>query len=360
MGLTIPPSARGLEPLFDGRRDGGIDELRAALATIVGDSADLVGDERLKKGIHRLRFTGGARGSLVVKRLDPVVAHRSRVLEERWLPAAGLSKAGPGLLATVFARTGDVAWQVLRDLGNRGLDGLSHDEACVQAAVETIARLHRRFTEHSILAEVRLWGGDLGAPWYVSNVRDALRCIEALDAGQHALPERTREARERLIARLKRFGAEARERTALIARLDGQETLLHGDLWTKNVFALPAAASGTPIHVRLIDWDHAAVGPITYDLSTFLMRFESPRRAAVLAAYEEALGRDGPRLTREEWNRLFDTAETARIANRVIWPALALLRDDARLRDWALDQLVEVDSWFETLGPVLEASEGAM
>lgn len=356
-GLTTARQARGLEPLFGGRRDGGVEELRLTLASIAGAAADLTGDERLKRGIHRLRFAGGECLSLIVKRLDPVVANRTRVLEERWLPAAGLTAIGPGLLATVFARGGEVAWQVFRDFGAAGLDREPEDAARVQAAVETVAQIHRRFSEHPILAEARLWGGDLGAAWYAANVRDALRCVAALDADEHALPRATCEARERLLVRLEAFRAEQGDRMALVAALDGAETLLHGDLWTKNVFAFAAEGKGDRIRVRLIDWDHVAVGPVSYDLSTFLMRFEPHRRPAILAAYETALDRDGPRPDRDQWNRLFETAEIARIANRVVWPALILLSDDAGLRDWALDQIVEVDSWFDALAPVLPTAE---
>ena len=47
---------------------------------------------------------------------------------------------------------------------------------------------------------------------------------------------------------------------------------------------------------------------------------------------------------------LFETAELARYANRVIWPALAIARDGAA---WGFPELAEVESWFEALGPVL-------
>lgn len=344
---------RRFESLFGGRRDGGIEDLRCALRATVGDAADVVGEERLKKGIYRLLFRSGAHASVVVKRLDPVVANRSRALEERWLPATGLEEVGPGLLTTVFSQAGDVAWQVFRDFGAGGLDRAADDDARVQAAVETIARVHRRFSEHAILAEARLWGGDVGSRWYACNVRDALRCVEALDPIDYSLPVPTRDARERLIGRLQQFYSERHDRAELVAELDGVETLLHGDLWTKNVFAIPAEGSQAGFRVRLIDWDHVAVGPVSYDLSTFLMRFDDDRRRAILEAYEAALGRRRSRPGREEWNRLFETAEVARIANRVIWPALALLRHDAELRDWALQQIVEVDSWFDSLTPVL-------
>jgi hypothetical protein len=58
-----------------------------------------------------------------------------------------------------------------------------------------------------------------------------------------------------------------------------------------------------------------------------------------------------------ELNFLFETAEYARFANRVIWPAIALLMDKA---DWAFEVLSEIDQWFEQFEPVLpRATAGA-
>lgn len=51
-----------------------------------------------------------------------------------------------------------------------------------------------------------------------------------------------------------------------------------------------------PSRARLIDWDHAAVGPVSYDLSTLLARFSAGARPAVLALYEREVGRAGWRL----------------------------------------------------------------
>jgi len=49
-------------------------------------------------------------------------------------------------------------------------------------------------------------------------------------------------------------------------------------------------------------------------------------------------------------NFLFETAEYARLANRIIWPAIALVQDQA---PWAWESLAEVDQWFKDLVPVL-------
>src|SRR5207249_826009 len=70
----------------------------------------------------------------------------------------------------------------------------------------------------------------------------------------------------------------------------GPETLLHGDLWSINVFVIPTAHGP---RVRLIDWDHASVGPASYDLSTFLLRLPSQERSWVLEVYREEMSRAG-------------------------------------------------------------------
>jgi len=89
------------------------------------------------------------------------------------------------------------------------------------------------------------------------------------------------------------------------------------------------------------------VGPFSYDLSTFLFRFPPAERPWVLEYYRKAVTRAGWRLApARELQLLFDTAERARYANRLIWPALALLQERA---DWGFPELAEVERWFREL-----------
>jgi thiamine kinase-like enzyme len=105
------------------------------------------------------------------------------------------------------------------------------------------------------------------------------------------------------------------------------------------------------MHTRLIDWDHAAVGPVAYDISTFLNRFPSEDRLAILHMYEARMRGAGWNLpTSPDLNELFETAELARIANRAIWPALAACEQGA---GWAYAELEEIERWFDGLAPVL-------
>ena len=60
-----------------------------------------------------------------------------------------------------------------------------------------------------------------------------------------------------------------------------------------------------------------------------------------------SVGRAGWRLApTPELQVLFDTAERARYANRIIWPALALVRERAA---WGFPELAEVERWFRAL-----------
>jgi aminoglycoside phosphotransferase (APT) family kinase protein len=210
--------------------------------------------------------------------------------------------------------------------------------------------MHTRFAGHALLGEVRLHGGDFGIHFYESNVRDAIYALEAWQpaAEQNGL-------RDRLLERLCKLRDELPERAQALAEWGGPETLLHGDLWAINVFVIPTRDG---LHARLIDCDHAAVGPASYDLSTFLLRFPSKHRPWVFDRYRQAVAGAGWRLAGErDLNFLFETHEYARFANRIIWPAIALVMERAV---WGLDELAEIERWFEQFEPVLPvAREGA-
>src|SRR5262249_17622720 len=161
------------------------------------------------------------------------------------------------------------------------------EPARVGAAVELIARLHAGFAGHPVLPECRLHGGDLGAPFYASSVRDAIHSVESLRPPRVELPAERRAVCDRLLERLHRLLGEEPERVRVLRELGGPYTLLHGDLWPKNVVVFPA---GGGLRARLIDWDRAGVGPVSYDLSTFLGRFPAADRPWVLDLYRRAAG----------------------------------------------------------------------
>jgi hypothetical protein len=299
--------------------------------------------------VYRLRFAGAGKiRSLVAKRLQPGIAQRNELVATRWLPAVGLAECGPRLLGVAAERGGQCVWHVYEDLGDWALDADDPDPVYVEAAVRLIASVHTRFSEHALLAECRLHGGDLGIGFFTSNVRDAIRGLQSLGTTRLELTPEQQALCQRLLERLHHLLEELPERTEALAEMGGPETLLHGDLWTTNIFVRPTPDG---LEARLIDWDHAAVGPASYDISTFLFRFPREHRQWILESYRQAVSQEGWQLPGDEdLNRLFETAELARYANHVIWPTIALAKGCA---DWAFDQLAEVERWFVNLEPVL-------
>jgi hypothetical protein len=254
----------------------------------------------------------------------------------------------PPLLGVAAEPDASSVWHLYEDLGDCGLENESAESARVGLAVAAIARIHTRFAGHALIPECRLWGGDLGINFYAASVRDAITSLGAVRERKRRLGAERSSLCDRLLVRLGALVDERAGRGEALRRYGGPETLLHGDLWPKNVMV---HADGRGVRARLIDWDHAAVGPVSYDLSTFLYRFPSRDRAAILRLYEEEVARVGWHLpSAAELNVLFETAELGRIANRVIWPSLAAREDGA---DWAFAELREVERWFEQLTPIL-------
>jgi len=301
----------------------------------------------LKKTVLRLALEVQGRPlCVVVKGVAPEIARRNRLVSERWLPAAGLAEAAPSVLGILTGPDVALAWLVCEEVGTRTLSAPERDPARVAAAVALIARLHRSFADHALLGEVRLWGGDLGTAFHTGNLRDSIRAIEALQPLASASTDRSALC-ERLLQRLRQLLCDAPRRAAMMERRGGPETLLHGDLWLENLVEDPRGGSA----IRLIDWDHAGVGPALYDVSTFLFRFAPEERRKLWELYRRELGAVSWSLPDEpELNLLCETAEHARIANLLIWPALAALRGD---EDAGFEQLSYVEKWFDELGPAL-------
>lgn len=347
-----------LDQLFKDAGQPGLSELRQWLQDFLSgytSQCRWLDAEQLqprRPRVFRLRFAcGNEVRSLIVKRLEPGVALRNKLVVTRWLPAVGLKDRGPVLLGASADRTGQWVWHIYEDLGAGELDPESSKCDEVRAAVELIARIHTRFADHPLLPECRLYGGDFGTQFFTSNITDAMRCLKAIRPDAIGLSNERVCLRDRLLSRLQALLDNQHTRAQAYADLGGPETLLHGDLWTTNTFVL-AGANGP--EARLIDWDHAAVGPFSYDLSTFLLRFPRERRRWILDEYCKALAIPNWRMPQiDELNLLFETAELARIANRIIWPAIAIVLDRA---EWGFDELAEVERWFDDLEPVLSVT----
>jgi thiamine kinase-like enzyme len=347
----------GLDDVLADSGQLGLAELRACLQEVLGGSEDggrLVEQQPLKaRKVHRLRFeVGGRLRSVVVKRLRPTVAQRNHFVHTRWLPAMGLGESAPALLGVAAERGGRFVWHVSEDVGDWPLDRHHPEPRWVEAAVELIGQLHVRSAEHPLLAECRRYAEDLGIYYYMANVRDAVRGLEALRSADVGWSSERLALWERLLGRLQKLLGEASQRARLLEEAGGPDVLLHGDLWTTNTFVGPAPNG---LQAQLIDWDHAGVGPTSYDLSTFLYRFRREDRPWILDSYRRAVGRAGWRLPpARDLNVLFETAECARYAGRAIWPAVALLQDRA---EWGFAELAEVDRWFEALEPAIPEQE---
>lgn len=335
----------------EGRWPGepGGDALAEALAQALGNhgAVTLVAREELKRRVFRLRFEcDGAPRSWVAKHMAPEQARRNELVIRRWLPEVGLEDLAPGLFGVAAARDGSHVWHVYEDLGPFELDARSPDPERVEAVIRRVAAFHARFAAHPMLAECRLHGENRDPSWFATTMRDAMCALDALRPPRLSLTAAEQELRDRLLHRLDRMLAEEPLRAGLLAEYGGPETLLHGDLWTINTFCEPAEGG---FRVRLVDWDRTGVGHASYDLSAFLLRFAPHERERIVSQYRAAV--DGwPLPPRRELNLLFETAEWTRYANRLIWPALALVRERAV---WGFEELAAVEGWFEALTPVL-------
>jgi Phosphotransferase enzyme family len=308
----------------------------------------LLAHQPLKRFVHRLSFEVAARSaSVVVKRLSPSIARVNELVADRWLPAGGLQGACPELLGVLQKHPGEAVWHVYEDVAGTALDGGPPAEERIQPVVELVVELHCRFVGHPLLNECREHGGELGIEFFIGELARAIHFLESLGSPPTPLSPEKQMVRDRLLNRVTRLYDEREERALLLDTWGGPETLLHGDLWPTNAVVV---RRGEGFEARLIDWDRAGVGPVSYDLSTFLYRFPRELRPWVLHRYREAAARRGwPLPDDATLNELFETAEYARYACCLAAAARAALRREW----WAFQELEEIDTWFAGLEPAL-------
>jgi Phosphotransferase enzyme family len=300
--------------------------------------------ERLKREVYRLHFGPGE--SLILKRLKPATAQADRLVAERWLPALGLADRCPRLVGAAASRDAQWIWHVYEDLGHETL-AVDRRPERLGAAIDCIAELHTRAAGHPLVSDVRWSARDEGAHFFMANLRDAIHALEELARSDQEAPRAFVPVRERLVQWLYQLREDAPRRVRVMEAA-GPDTLLHGDLWPKNVFV--CAGEGRP-YVRLIDWDHVGAGPFSYDLSTILYRSSAEERPWLLERYRAAAERAGRRLPETgELNLLFHTAEVARCIHCIVFDAMAFLTDGAA---WAIDELIEYEHWLSELRPPL-------
>jgi hypothetical protein len=322
-------------------RDAG--SLLDALAA-VDPGARLIAEERLTSRVRRVTLARGQRSSLVVKRVDRVAARKADLLSSRWLPAVGLQDRGPPLLASAPG-PGESVWQVFEDLGDCALLPDCPEPGGLEAATDLVARLHVAFAGHGLLLEWTDEFGGLDEHFYADWVRRAARALETVETS--SLSRDRLALRDRLNRRVDALLKEEHGRTRRLREAGWPVTLLHGDLWPQNVL-LPPLRDGC--RARLIDWDQARVGPVVYDLSTFISRLSSPARIPALRLYGHAVSMAGWRLPGPaDLNDAFETAEYARLSSCLVSPAEAA----GEGAEWGFEDLRAIDRWFAALRPVL-------
>jgi hypothetical protein len=241
-------------------------------------------------------------------------------------------------------------WHIYDDVGGSGLDD-SFDPARVAPVVELVVDLHTRFAGHRLLPECRKHGGELGVRFFAMHVARAIDALESIGSLGPPVPREQAELRDRLLGRVERLHAEQDERASLLERCGGPETLLHGDLWPTNTLVVRRADG---FQATRIDWDHVGVGPVTYDLSSFLYRVAPEHRPWILERYRRAAARRGWQLPNDRTlNMLLETAECARYACCLGDAAIAASRGES----WGFPMLAEIDTWFARLHPALPVVE---
>lgn len=322
-------------------------ELLPALASASGSTVQMLSNVRLKRGVHRLELAGAIRSTVVVKRIRNWKSRLEVLVTDRWLPDAGLGGLGPPRLAAHAEPDGRHVWHVYDDLGPWGLDRPDVDDTSIKAAMERAADLHSRFAGHAMLPEPRFASGDLGTYFYSRSVRDAVRSVTQIGSSGPALSSAEQRVRDDVLERLHTLLDQEQERVQMIEQDAGPETLLHGDLTTANVFVRPI--DGDP-SVRIIDWDHAGIGPAAFDLSTHVSYYPPGQRRQVLDHYTKAMAERGyPFGEHVDWARLLATFEAGRLANQIIWVAICILQRDG----WTFDDLA---AWGRSLAAVMDGT----
>jgi hypothetical protein len=171
-------------------------EYRELLEDLLGSAGvtnHLIDCHEIKPAVYRLKCGSDGRvTSFVAKRLKPDAASRNQLAAMRWLPSVDLAQSGPPLLGVTSDRKGEYIWHLYQDLGNCSLDESKPEIDQVEAVLRVVAEVHTRFADHPLLAECRFSGSDFGMHFFSSNVRDAIRCLEALSLHPGEFPSERR------------------------------------------------------------------------------------------------------------------------------------------------------------------------
>src|SRR5439155_960802 len=162
---------------------------------------------------------------------DVVAAGHARSPERRRPRAGsgGMTDLRAALQRAVSDTAEPGAAELYHALAEALLDSAVHpDPGRVRAVVDLIAELHTRAAGHALLPECRHFCGDLGAPFFAANVRDAIAVLEGLVPSRVKPTPEQRALRSRLLVRLYRLRDELPGRVQMLETLGGPETLLPG------------------------------------------------------------------------------------------------------------------------------------
>src|SRR2546425_6889102 len=237
--MTAVRERGGVGDVLEARGEPGWAELGEALRALL-DGADpavrVIGVQQLKAKVYRLQLDAGAPwSSVVVKRLEPAVAHHTQLVAQRWLPALGLGDRCARLLCRAGDRAARLVWHVYEDLGDDTLAARPTSDR-VRATVDLVAELHTRAARHPVLPDVRRYGEGFGIQYFTANVADAIAALEGLAASGIEPPPEHAGVTARLLERLRGLTADTPRRAQAFETAAGPDTLVHGDLWTINAF----------------------------------------------------------------------------------------------------------------------------
>jgi len=111
----------GLDMLLADQDQAGILELRNGIDELIKNRYGrglLISQEKIKQRVFRLHFDlGNDVLVLILKCMEGRIARRNELVARRWLPAEGLTEAGPSFLTAVGTPSGESVWHIYRDLG---------------------------------------------------------------------------------------------------------------------------------------------------------------------------------------------------------------------------------------------------
>src|SRR5437879_9384126 len=203
--MTAVRERGGVGDVLEARGEPGWAELGEALRALL-DGADpavrVIGVQQLKAKVYRLQLDAGAPwSSVVVKRLEPAVAHRTQLVAQRWLPALGLGDRCARLLGVAGDRAARLVWHVYEDLGDDTLAARPTPDR-VRATVDLVAELHTGAPRHPVLPHVRRYGEGFGPQHFAANVCGAIATLGWLAASGLKRPGEASGGTARLLERL--------------------------------------------------------------------------------------------------------------------------------------------------------------